>query len=148
MKPIFRLIVAVRNPDIECHDYYYHCNFHFTLAAHTMNEIFIIPLGLTAGFTDQIPEIASASDVVARSRERSVGRIDDRLTVARAPLYGQWRCMLEKRIIPLPKEFLLYFPILFMMLLSLLYTPNLSGGIDKTAVFHHRWCGYFRPFAV
>jgi O-antigen ligase len=38
-------------------------------------------------------------------------------------------------MIALPWELSLYFPIVFMMLVSLLYTPDLSGGVDKTIRF-------------
>jgi O-Antigen ligase len=41
----------------------------------------------------------------------------------------------RKSTIPLPWELSLYLPIVLMMLLSLLYTPNLSGGLEKTARF-------------
>jgi hypothetical protein len=41
----------------------------------------------------------------------------------------------RKSTIPLPWELSLYLPIVVMMFLSLLYTPNLSGGVEKTARF-------------
>jgi len=41
----------------------------------------------------------------------------------------------RKSTIPLPWELSLYVPIVLMMLLSLLYTPDLSGGLEKTARF-------------
>lgn len=40
-----------------------------------------------------------------------------------------------KRQFVLPQEYLLYLPLLAMMILSLAYTPDLSGGVDKTLRF-------------
>ncbi|HET7109137.1 MAG TPA: O-antigen ligase family protein [Candidatus Acidoferrum sp.] len=40
-----------------------------------------------------------------------------------------------KRELALPREYLLYLPMLAMMILSLAYTPDLSGGVDKTLRF-------------
>lgn len=40
-----------------------------------------------------------------------------------------------KRELALPREYLLYLPLLAMMILSLAYTPDLSGGVDKTLRF-------------
>ena len=45
-----------------------------------------------------------------------------------------WRAW-SRPIIPLPWELSLYIPIVFMMILSLTYTPSLAGGLDKTARF-------------
>ena len=41
----------------------------------------------------------------------------------------------EKRSPAWPKEFLLYLPPVFMMLISLVYTPHLEIGIEKTGRF-------------
>jgi O-antigen ligase len=49
-----------------------------------------------------------------------------------------WSMAIEcwnERAMPPPKELMFYVPIVFMMFLSLLYTPNVSDGIDKTARF-------------
>jgi O-antigen ligase len=40
-----------------------------------------------------------------------------------------------KRELALPREYLLYLPLLAMMILSLAYTPDLAGGVDKTLRF-------------
>jgi O-antigen ligase len=40
-----------------------------------------------------------------------------------------------KRELALPREYLLYLPLLAMMILSLTYTPDLAGGVDKTLRF-------------
>ena len=40
-----------------------------------------------------------------------------------------------KSELALPREYLLYLPLLAMMILSLAYTPDLSGGVDKTLRF-------------
>ncbi len=44
---------------------------------------------------------------------------------------GLWK----KSILPLPWEFSFYVPIVFMMLLSLTYTPHFEPGLEKTARF-------------
>lgn len=45
------------------------------------------------------------------------------------------RLVTGKRELALPGEYLLYLPLLAMMLLSLSYTPDLPGGVDKTLRF-------------
>jgi len=53
------------------------------------------------------------------------------LTLMPALAYRFW----SKGMVPLPWELSLYLPIIFMMILSLTYTPSLAGGLDKTARF-------------
>jgi len=45
------------------------------------------------------------------------------------------RLISGKRELALPREYLLYLPLLTMMVLSLTYTPDLAGGVDKTLRF-------------
>lgn len=45
------------------------------------------------------------------------------------------RLITGKHELALPREYLLYLPLLAMMLLSLSYTPDLPGGVDKTLRF-------------
>lgn len=53
------------------------------------------------------------------------------LILISAVTIGIWK----KNMIPLPWEFWFYAPIVFMMLLSLLYTPHFELGLDKTVRF-------------
>jgi len=75
--------------------------------------------------------------------------IDLTVVLVLALAWSIGRAFLRESSLPLPKEFLFYFPILFMMSLSLLYTPHLFDGIDKTARFFII-CGVaiLGPFAV
>ena len=113
----------------------------FTLAASYYEwKLFIIPLGLTCWFLlTKFPEIALGCLMVVGTFKGAPqlegSTIDLTVVLVLALVWSMARACLRRELIPLPKEFLLYFPILFMMLLSLLYTPNLSGGIDKTARF-------------
>jgi len=45
------------------------------------------------------------------------------------------RLIVNKQELALPREYLLYLPLLAMMILSLAYTPDLAGGLDKTMRF-------------
>jgi O-antigen ligase len=45
------------------------------------------------------------------------------------------RLIVGKQELALPREYLLYLPLLAMMVLSLAYTPDLAGGVDKTLRF-------------
>jgi O-antigen ligase len=45
------------------------------------------------------------------------------------------RVIVNKQELALPREYLLYLPLLVMMILSLAYTPDLAGGLDKTMRF-------------
>ena len=45
------------------------------------------------------------------------------------------RLIIGKRELTLPREYLLYLPLLAMMIISLTYTPDLAGGVDKTLRF-------------
>jgi O-Antigen ligase len=53
------------------------------------------------------------------------------LVLGPAIAYRVW----SRSIVSLPWELSLYLPIVLMMILSLTYTPNLAGGLDKTARF-------------
>ena len=45
------------------------------------------------------------------------------------------RLITRKRELALPREYLFYLPLLAMMVISLTYTPDLAGGVDKTLRF-------------
>lgn len=115
---------------------------------------FFILLGLIGLFLlFRFPELALGSLMIvgtfkgAPQFEGSL--IDVTVLLVLVLAWSMGRAFLRKSFIPLPREFLFYFPILFMMLLSLLYTPNLSDGIEKTARFFII-CGVaiLGPFAV
>ncbi|HUN64174.1 MAG TPA: O-antigen ligase family protein [Candidatus Sulfotelmatobacter sp.] len=46
-----------------------------------------------------------------------------------------YRLFIKRQVLRLPQEYLFYVPILAMMILSLLYAPDLSGGLDKLLRF-------------
>lgn len=127
----------------------------FTLAASYYGwKLFIIPLGLIGWFLlTKFPEIALSCLMVVGTFKGAPqlegSPIDLTVVLVLALVWSMGRACLKKSVIPLPKEFLFYVPILFMMLLSLLYTPNFPGGIDKTARFFII-CGLaiLGPFAV
>jgi O-antigen ligase len=117
-------------------------------------KLLIIPLGLIGWFLlTQFPEIALGCLMVvgtfkgAPQLEGSL--IDLTVVLVLVLVWSMGRAFSKDSSIPLPREFVFYVPILFMMILSLLYTPNLSGGIDKTARFFII-CGVaiLGPFAV
>ena len=127
----------------------------FTLATSYFGlKLFFIPLGLVCWFfMTKFPEIALGCLMVVgtfKGAPQLEGSLID-LTVALvlAIVWCMGRAFLNKSSISVPREFWFYGPILFMMLLSLLYTPDLSGGIDKTARFFII-CGVaiLGPFAV
>ncbi len=62
--------------------------------------------------------------------------VDLTVAVGGAVLLGVFfRLITGKREMALPREYLLYLPLLGMMILSLAYTPDLAGGVDKTLRF-------------
>lgn len=62
--------------------------------------------------------------------------IDLTVAVGLAVLAGVCvRLILGEQKLALPREYIFYLPLLAMMILSLMYTPDLSGGIDKTLRF-------------
>jgi len=62
--------------------------------------------------------------------------VDLTVAVGGAVLLGVFfRLITGKRELALPREYLLYLPLLAMMILSLAYTPDLSRGVDKTLRF-------------
>jgi O-antigen ligase len=127
----------------------------FTLATSYFGlKLLLIPLGLVVWFLmTKFPEIALGCLMVvgtfkgASQLEGSL--IDLTVVLVLVLVWSMGRAFSNKSSIVLPREFLFYVPLLFMMLLSLLYTPDLSGGIDKTARFFII-CGVaiLGPFAV
>jgi O-antigen ligase len=62
--------------------------------------------------------------------------VDLTVAVGAAVLLGVCaRLIVSKQELALPREYLLYLPLLGMMVLSLAYTPDLAGGVDKTLRF-------------
>jgi O-antigen ligase len=59
------------------------------------------------------------------------------------------RILTRKQMARLPSEFYFYLPIIFLMVLSLTYTPDLEAGLDKTLRFVFLTClAAAAPFAV
>lgn len=46
-----------------------------------------------------------------------------------------YRLCIKRQVLRLPQEYFLYVPLLAMMILSLTYTPDLNGGLDKVLRF-------------
>ena len=76
--------------------------------------------------------------------------VDLTLVVSGTVLAGMCaRLILGKQKLVLPREYIIYLPLLAMMIFSLTYTPDLAGGIDKTLRF---FCltsiGILSPFVL